>query len=207
MDFGWNRAACSGKANADSRRSRRCPMLSTDIAPVFYRSNRGNFLATRTMDIPEREQALGTKKQPGQMRPPQGVKVLSSEFRSGVVAPWCVWTECSSDACSFSRIGTKRDRAASEKTCCGKVLFQLSRFSMVPHWNDCVRQAKSIACCLDRSSDLTNATECSLRCKDEHVSVDGALECISASGRNRASRGTVAGRFENKRREFGNIDT
>jgi hypothetical protein len=41
-------------------------MLSTDIAPVFYRSNRGNFLATRTMDIPEREQALGTKKQPGQ---------------------------------------------------------------------------------------------------------------------------------------------
>ena len=42
------------------------------------------------------------------------------------------------------------------------------------------------------AGDLTNATECSLRWKDEHVSIDGALECISASGRNRASRGTVA---------------
>jgi hypothetical protein len=77
-------------------------MLSTDIAPVFYRSNRGNFLATRTKDIPEREQALGTKKQPGQMRPPQGAKVLPCEFRSGVVATWRFWTECNSGACSLS---------------------------------------------------------------------------------------------------------
>ena len=80
-------------------------MLSTDIAPVFYRSNRGNFLATRTKGIPEREQALGTKKQPGQVRPPQGAKVLPCEFRSGVVATWRFWTECNSGACSLSRIG------------------------------------------------------------------------------------------------------
>jgi hypothetical protein len=39
---------------------------------------------------------------------------------------------------------------------------------------------------------LANAAEWSLRCKDEHVSIDGALECISASGRNLASRDTVA---------------
>jgi hypothetical protein len=39
------------------------PMLSTDIAPVFYRSNRGSFPATRTMDIPERERSQGTNKQ------------------------------------------------------------------------------------------------------------------------------------------------
>jgi hypothetical protein len=57
------------------------------------------------------------------------------------------------------------------------------------------------------AGDLTNATECSLRWKDEHVSIDGALDCISASGRNRPSRDTVARRVENKRREFGNIDT
>jgi hypothetical protein len=119
-------------------------MLSTDIAPVFCRSNRGNFLATRTMDIPEREQALGTKKQPGQMRPPQGTKVLPCEFRSGVVATWRFWTECNSGACSHSRIGTKRDRAASEKTCRGKVLFQHSRLSVVLHWNDCVRRASDV---------------------------------------------------------------
>jgi hypothetical protein len=149
IDLGRNRAACPGKANADSRHSRRCPMLSTDIAPVFYRSNRGNLLATRTMDIPEREQALGTKKQPGQMRAPQRAKVLPFEFRSRVVATWRFWAECNSGACSFSRIGTKRDRAASEKTCCGKVLFQLSRFSMVAHWNDYVRQTESIVYCLD----------------------------------------------------------
>jgi hypothetical protein len=40
------------------------------------------------MDIPERAQALGTKKQPDEMRPPQGVKVLPFEFRSQVVATW-----------------------------------------------------------------------------------------------------------------------
>jgi hypothetical protein len=138
-----------GKANANSKHSRRCPMLSTDIAPVLYRSNRGSSLETRIMDIPEREEALGTRKQPGPMRSPQGVKVLPFEFRSRVVAAWRFWTECNSVACSFSRIGTKPVRAASEKTCCGKVLFRHSRFLMVPHWNDCVRQAKSIVCCLD----------------------------------------------------------
>jgi hypothetical protein len=36
---------------------------------------------------------------------------------------------------------------------------------------------------------------------------DGVLDCISASGRNRASSDMVARRFENKRREFRNIDT
>jgi hypothetical protein len=74
---------------------------------------------------------------------------LPCEFRSGVVATWLFWTECNSGACSLSRIGTKRDRAASEKTCRGKVLFQHSQFSMVLHWNDCVRRAKSEVCCLD----------------------------------------------------------
>jgi len=51
-----NRAAYSGKVNADSGRSRQGPMLSTDIAPVFYRSIRGRFPATRTMDIAEQRQ-------------------------------------------------------------------------------------------------------------------------------------------------------
>jgi|GraSoiStandDraft_54_1057290.scaffolds.fasta_scaffold249139_2 hypothetical protein len=182
-------------------------MLSTDIAPVFYRSNRGNSLATRTMDIPERERALETKKQPRQMRSPQGAKVLPIEIPSRVVATWRFWTECNSGACSLSRIGTKRDRAASEKTCGGKVLFRHSRFSMVPHWNDCVRQAKYRCSLSDCRGDLTNAIECGLRCKDEHMSIDGALQCISASGRKRASRDAVAKRFENKRRECRNIDT
>jgi hypothetical protein len=57
----WNRSACSGKVNADSRRSRRCPMLSTDIALVFYRSDRGSVPATRTTDIPEREHSQGQR--------------------------------------------------------------------------------------------------------------------------------------------------
>ena len=47
----WNRAACSGRVNADSGRNRRCPMLSTDTAPVFCRSNRDSFPATRAPRI------------------------------------------------------------------------------------------------------------------------------------------------------------
>lgn len=35
-------AACSGKVNTDSKRSRRCRMQPTDIAPVLFRSNRSN---------------------------------------------------------------------------------------------------------------------------------------------------------------------
>jgi hypothetical protein len=43
--------------------------------------------------------------------------------------------------------------------------------------------------------------------KDELVSIDGALECISASGRKSAFRDTVARRLENKKWECRNIDT
>jgi hypothetical protein len=60
-------------------------MLSTEIAHVLYRRNRGSFPATRTTDIPEREQPQGTKKRPYPMRQPQGSKVLPFECRPGVV--------------------------------------------------------------------------------------------------------------------------
>jgi hypothetical protein len=182
-------------------------MLSTDIAPVFYRSNRGNFLATRTKDIPEREQALGTKKQPGQMRPPKGAKVLPCEFRSGVVATWRFWTECNSGACSLSRIGTKRDRAASEKTCRGKILFPA--FSV---FDDAalerLREAGEVRCLL---SGLKRGSH---KCPRMQPSMQGRARVHRRRVRlhfrfwkERASRDTVARRFENKRREFGNIDT
>ena len=55
-------------------------MLSTDVALVFYRSDRGSFPATRTTDIPEREHSRGTKKQPYPMRRPQEAKVVPFEF-------------------------------------------------------------------------------------------------------------------------------
>jgi hypothetical protein len=84
---GWNRAACSGKANAGSKRSRRYSMQCPD-AHVFYRGNQRNLVATHTMDIPEHAQALGTKKQAAQMRPPQWAKVFPFEFRLAVVATW-----------------------------------------------------------------------------------------------------------------------
>jgi len=57
----WNRAARSGKVNADSKRSRRCLMLSTDIAPAFYRSNKGNLPATSTTDISWARTVSGNK--------------------------------------------------------------------------------------------------------------------------------------------------
>jgi hypothetical protein len=59
----WNRAACSGKVNTDSKRSHRCRMQPTDIAPVLFRSNRKPS-ATGTTDIPGREQSQGRQKQP-----------------------------------------------------------------------------------------------------------------------------------------------
>lgn len=83
------------------------------------------------MDIPEREHAERTKKQSGPMRPPQGAKFLPCEFRSGVAATLRLWTEYHSGASSLSRIGTERRRAASEKTCRGKVLFQHSQILTV----------------------------------------------------------------------------
>src|SRR3979409_2027203 len=51
-------------------------MLSTDIAAVFDRNNRGSFPATRTMDIPGREQSRRTakRKQTYPARQPQAVK-------------------------------------------------------------------------------------------------------------------------------------
>lgn len=112
---------------------------STDIAPVFYRSSRGNLLAIRTTDIPEREQFQQTKKQPCPRQQPQGAKVLPFEFQSGVAEATSRFsTEYNSGACCLSRIDPKRDRVANEETCCGKVLFQGVRLSFVPHWHDCV---------------------------------------------------------------------
>jgi hypothetical protein len=78
----WNRAACLGKANVDSKRSRRCLMLSTDIVAASCRNNRGNLLATNTTDIPEREQSRVTKRR-RPTRQPQAAKVAPAEFRSG----------------------------------------------------------------------------------------------------------------------------
>src|ERR1700680_4566403 len=51
-------------------------MLSTDIAAVFHRSNRGSFPGTRTTDIPGREQSQRTTKQKQlyPVRQPQAVK-------------------------------------------------------------------------------------------------------------------------------------
>src|SRR5229473_1545420 len=78
-------------------------MLSTDTAPVSCRSNRDSFPATRTTDIPEREQSQGTKKQLYPMLQPQGAKVLPFEFGSGVAeATWCLWIDCDSAAWSLS---------------------------------------------------------------------------------------------------------
>ncbi len=113
-------------------------MPSTDIAPEFYRSNRGSFPATRTTDIPGREQSRGTRKlkcrQP--TRPPQAVNVVPFEFRSGVrKTSWRFWIEYDFGAC-LSRIDTKRDRLAKEKTFCQRVLFQLLSL-LTEHCNDC----------------------------------------------------------------------
>ncbi len=67
------------------------------------------------------------------MRPPR-VEVLPFEFRSGIaIVTWSFGTERNYGACFLSRIRTKRYRAASEETCYEKALFQLSRFSLVPH--------------------------------------------------------------------------
>jgi len=74
---------CSKIVTADSARSRRCQRPSTDIAPEFYRSNRGSFPATRTTDIPEREQSRETRKQLSPMQQPQEVKVEPFECQSG----------------------------------------------------------------------------------------------------------------------------
>jgi hypothetical protein len=41
----------------------------------------------------------------------------------------------------FSRIDTKWDRIAVEKTCRGNVLFQLSRLLLLPYRNDFVRSS------------------------------------------------------------------
>ncbi len=113
-------------------------MPSTDIAPEFYRSHRGSFPATRTTDIPGREQSRGTRKlkcrQP--TRPPQAVNVVPFEFRSGVrKTSWRFWIEYDFGAC-LSRIDTKRDRLAKEKTFCQRVLFQLLSL-LTEHCNDC----------------------------------------------------------------------
>lgn len=60
------------------------------------------------------------------MRQPQAMKVLPFELWSGVAeASWCLRIEQGSGACFLSRIDTKRDRIAVEKTCRGNVLFQL----------------------------------------------------------------------------------
>jgi hypothetical protein len=132
-----HRAACSGTAIADSGRSRRCPMLSTDIAPVFYRSNRGSPPATSTTGIPGRERSQGTKTQPCPMRQRQAVKVRSIEFRSGVAeATFRSWTAYYSGACFLSRIDPKPDRAADEKTRSRKLLFRDVRLAFAPHRHD-----------------------------------------------------------------------
>jgi hypothetical protein len=139
IGFGRNRAACSGTAIADSGRSRRCPMLSTDIAPVFYRSSRGSLPATSTTDILGRERSQGTKTRPCPMRQRQAAEVWSAESRSGVAEATSRFsTEYYSGACFLSRIATRLDRAANEKTCCGEILFRGVRFSFAPHRHDCV---------------------------------------------------------------------
>jgi len=77
----YKRLECfAGKANADSGHSRRRLMLSTDIAAVSDRSNRGSSPARRTTGIPGCPRSQGT--QPGPLRPPQGTKVVAFEFRS-----------------------------------------------------------------------------------------------------------------------------
>jgi hypothetical protein len=139
MGVGQNRAACSETAIADSGRSRRCPMLSTHIAPVFYRSSRGSLPATSTTDIPGHERSQGTKTQQCPMRQRQAAEVWSAESRSGVAEATSRFsTEYYSGACFLSRIDQKLDRGANEKTCCGQILFRGVRFSFAPHRHDCV---------------------------------------------------------------------
>ena len=102
-----NRAACSETAIADSGRSRRFPMLSTDIAPVYYRSSRGSLPATSTTDIPGREWSQGTKTQPCPMRQRQAAEVGSAESRSRVAEATSRFsTEYYSGAC-FSLVSTR----------------------------------------------------------------------------------------------------
>jgi len=60
-----------GKTGADSARSHRCRMRSTDVAPVTCRSNRGSFPGTGTRDIPERKQTQAQRRQVRPMRLPQ----------------------------------------------------------------------------------------------------------------------------------------
>ena len=98
---GRNRAACSGRADADSRRSRRWPMPSTDIALGSYRSNRDSLRATSTTDIPKREPSRATGKRPHPMRPPVA-KVPPFEFRLEIAATWRFWIEWNSRASFFS---------------------------------------------------------------------------------------------------------
>jgi len=64
------------------------------------------------------------------------VNVAAFEFRSGVrTTTWRFWIEYDFGAC-LSRIDTKQDRLAKEKTFCQRVLFQLLSL-LAEHCNDC----------------------------------------------------------------------
>src|SRR6266571_4396020 len=66
----------------------------------------------------------------------QGVNVAAFEFRSGVrTTTWRFWIEYDFGAC-LSRIDTKQDRLAKEKTFGQRVLFQLLSL-LAEDCNDC----------------------------------------------------------------------
>lgn len=110
-------------------------MLSTDIAPVSYRSNKGSLPATRTTDIPGRERSRGIKTQRYRMRLPQAAKVGSIEFRSLIAeAISRFWTEYHCGTCFISHVDPKRVLVVSEKTCCGTIIFREARFLLAPAW-------------------------------------------------------------------------
>ncbi len=64
------------------------------------------------------------------------MNVAAFKFRSGVrKTTWRFWIEYDFGAC-LSRIDTKQDRLAKEKTFCQRVLFQLLSL-LTEHCNDC----------------------------------------------------------------------